>query len=114
MSDAEAMKSITERGVDAQADLDANLTAALKAALVNAKVTEDGVAAGMVKSLEGKEMIWQAYVAALKIAESGLEAARLHKKQYAACVANDCDTGGLTSVVGVSLLAVAKPLDGGR
>lgn len=114
---SDEMKLITERGVQAQADLDLGLTASLEAALENAEITKAGVAARMVKPLEGKVMIWQAYVAALKIAEAGLQAALLHQKQYLACVANNCDTGGLSSVVGVSLMTTdgtATTLDGGR
>ncbi|MUO85562.1 hypothetical protein [Agrobacterium vitis] len=103
-----SLQDITAMGISAQGDLDKHLTKAWDAALRNVQATEEGVAAGMVKALAGKEMIWQAKVIMGDIARAGLEAARLHKLQTAACVANNCDTGKLESVAGVSLLAATS------
>ncbi|NTA27378.1 hypothetical protein [Allorhizobium ampelinum] len=99
------LQEITATGVDAQGRIDKYLSKAWEAALQNVTVTEEGVAAGMVKAIKGKQMINHARKVAGLIAEAAYEAALLHADQTAACVANDCDTGKLTSVAGVSLLA---------
>jgi hypothetical protein len=108
------MNDVTAAGVQAQSDIDQFLDKAYKAALRNIEVTEKGVEFGMVRALKGKKMIATARKLAGLIAAAAECAAELHIEQTAACVANGCDTGALTSVGGVTLLAVAQPLGGGR
>ena len=105
------MKEITALGVTLQAKLDEQLTAARKTALALAEVTENGVEAGMVRPLEGKLIINEAYAVAGAVSNAAVLAAALHIKQTKACVANDCDTGSVSSVAGI---AVITPKSGGR
>lgn len=103
------MEKIVAAGVKAQADIDAHLTKAYKAALKLAKVTEDGVAAGMVpKAIAAKLIIAEARALPGLIAKAAAVAAELHAKQTKICQDNGVDTPTPDSVGGVMV-----PMGGG-
>lgn len=99
----ETMQDVADAGVAYQASLDKRLFQALEAARGNTAVTEAGVALGMVKPLEGKVMIAKAREIEGAIATVARLAGEMHIQQTKACIAANVDTGGLTTVGGVTL-----------
>ena len=103
------MEKIVAAGVKAQSEIDMHLTKAYKAALRLAKVTEDGVAAGMVpKAIAAKLIIAEARELPGLIANAAVAAAKLHTKQTIICQENGVDTPRPDSVGGVMV-----PMGGG-
>lgn len=100
----ETMQDVTAAGVQSQADMDRHLDKAYKSAMRNVSATERGVELGMVRAIKGKQMIARARKIAGMIAAAAEEAALLHADQTAACIANGCDTGSLSSVGGISIM----------
>ena len=98
------MQEIALAGSKAQSDVDRYLTLARKAALRLEKVTESGIAAGMVKPIRGKILLAEARAATGAIAAAAHAFAVLHKEQTLCCVENGCDVPALPSVGGVSIL----------
>lgn len=98
------MEKIVAAGVKAQAEIDMHLTKAYKAALRLAKITEDGVAAGMVpKAIAAKTIIAEARELPGLIAGAASAAAKLHAKQTIICQDNGVDTPAPASVGGISI-----------
>ena len=95
------MQEIALAGAKAQSDVDRYLTLARKAAIRLEKVTESGIAAGMVKPIRGKIMLAEARAATGAIAKAAHSFSVLHKDQTMVCVENGCDVPALPSVGGV-------------
>lgn len=96
------VEEVVAAGVKAQAAIDKHLTLARKAAEKLAKITEAGVAFGMVpKAIKAKSLMAEAHRIPGLIATAAFAAAELHAKQTAVCIENDCDTPALKSAGGV-------------
>lgn len=105
-----SMEEIVAAGVKSQAAIDKHLTAAYKEALKCAKITEEGVAAGMVpKAIAAKTIIADARSIPGQIAMVAAAAARLHAEQTRICQLNGVDTPAPSSVGGVEI----SPMGGG-
>ncbi len=98
------MQEIAIAGAKAQSDVDRFLTLARKAAVRLEKVTESGIAAGMVKPIRGKIMLAEARAATGAIAAAAHAFSVLHKEQTMVCAENGCDIPPVTSVGGVTVM----------
>lgn len=109
----ETIEEVVDAGVKAQAAIDRHLAAAYKAAAQLTKVTERGVALGMVQGIGAKKIIGDARAAQGHVAAVASVFAQLHHVQTEACKAAGMDMGSVTSAGGV-LIGGVSTMGGGR
>ena len=99
------MNEVVAAGVAAQATIDKHLTLARKAAEKLAKITEAGVAFGMVpKAIKAKSLMAEAHCIPGMIAGAAFAAAELHAKQTIICQENGVDVPPMKEAGGVVVL----------
>lgn len=113
MPGLETVEDVVNAGVAAQALVDKHLEAARKAAGKLVKVTEAGVALGMVKGIAAKKIIGDARAAQGHIAAVASVFAVLHQAQTEASIAAGADLGSVTTAGGIVIGGVGT-LGGGR